>query len=182
MDGIERFAKEADAFREWALRGADAGEQAARNALIRVSRLYLAGLELPPERPGGATDDRIAERVGDDERQAVAIACRRLPLELYWEVFDPLSTPSEAPVCGSVTDDVADIYGEVVPGLREYEAGRRAQAVWGWRFGLRHHWGEHATSAIRALHCWLAANAPERLAADADRDDADPGAGNQRTG
>jgi hypothetical protein len=81
-------------------------------------------------------------------------------------VFDPLSVPPDEPVVGSLSDDLCDVYREVVSGLREYEAGRRAQAVWEWGFGLRHHWGKHATGAIRALHRWLAANASDRLAAE----------------
>jgi hypothetical protein len=55
--------------------------------------------------------------------------------------------------------------------------GRRAQAVWEWGFGLRHHWGEHATGAIRALHCRLAANAFERWAAEAEPGAAPDGGG-----
>jgi hypothetical protein len=47
--------------------------------------------------------------------------------------------------------------------LQLYEAGQLAEARWQWCFHLIHHWGEHATSAIRALHCYLAAECPERL-------------------
>ena len=50
MDAVERFAAEAVAFREWAARGVDAGAEAARAALARITRLYLAGLDLPPAR------------------------------------------------------------------------------------------------------------------------------------
>ena len=92
-------------------------------------------------------------------------------------MFDPLPVPPEEPVVGSLTDDIADIYRDVIPGLREYELGRRAQAVWEWGFGLRHHWGEHATGAIRALHCRLAANAFDRLAAEAEPGAAPDGGG-----
>lgn len=98
------------------------------------------------------------------KRKQVVAACG-LPLDFYHEVFDPLPFPPEDPVVGSLSDDLADIYRDVVTGLRAYEAGRRAQAVWEWGFNLRAHWGEHATSAIRALHCWLAEHAPDRLAA-----------------
>jgi hypothetical protein len=77
---------------------------------------------------------------------------------LYGEVFNPLIVPPEEPVLGSLSDDITDIYRDVVTGLREYEAGRRTQALWEWGFGFQAHWGEHATGAIRALHCWLASN------------------------
>ena len=115
-------------------------------------------------------DQPEAERVGDDEWRAVAVACGRLPFEFYGEVFDPLPVPPEEPVVGSLADDLCDIYRDVVTGLRAYEAGLRAHAVWEWGFGFRHHWGEHATGAIRALHCWLADNALDRLAAETEPD------------
>jgi hypothetical protein len=74
-------------------------------------------------------------------------------------VFDPFVLPPEEPVVGSIADDVADIYGDVVGGLVEYEASRTAQAVWEWKFQLRSHWGRHATDAMYALHIWLTENA-----------------------
>jgi hypothetical protein len=95
-----------------------------------------------------------------------------LPFDLYGEVFDTVPMPPEQPVVGSLTDDITDIYRDVISGLREYEAGRRASAGWEWSFGLRQHWGAHAMGAIRALHCWLASNAADRLAAEAEPSDA----------
>jgi hypothetical protein len=168
VDAGERFAAEATAYSEWAVRGTDTGQYAARNALLHITRLYLASLELPPAWSDELADPPDAQRVGDGERLSVCAAVRRLPLDCYAEVFDPLAEKPEEPVTRSLADDIADIYRDVVTGLRDYEAGRRAQAVWEWGFGLRHHWGEHATGAIRALHCWLAANAFDRLAADAE--------------
>ena len=61
-------------------------------------------------------------------------------------------------------------------GLRWFEAGHPAEAVWVWGFHLVHHWGEHATSAIRALHCWLAAEHPELLAESGHAEPAPGGA------
>ena len=83
---------------------------------------------------------------------------------MYGEVFDPLTIPSEEPVIGSIADDIIDIYRDVVTGLRAYRLGDLANARWEWAFNFAHHWGEHATGAIRALHAWLAANAPDDLA------------------
>jgi hypothetical protein len=90
-------------------------------------------------------------------------ASRRLPLDYYSEIFDPTVVPAEAPVTGSVSDDLADIYRDVVTGLRAYKRGDRAGAIWEWSFGLHSHWGAHAIGAIRALHWWLRNNAPNRL-------------------
>jgi hypothetical protein len=165
MDTVERFAAEAIRFQQWVRQGTDQGEVAAREALLRITHLYVAALELPPARNDEPADPSGAERVGDLERQEVLNSCRRLPFDYYGEVFNPLPVPPEEPVAGSLADDIADIYGDAIRGLRAHQAGRRTQAIWEWGFGLQSHWGEHATGAIRALHCWLAANAPDRLAA-----------------
>ena len=172
MDSVDQFAAEARRFREWALNGPDQSEWAARGALVRLTNLYAAALELPPAWNEELADQSDAKSVGEDECRAVTVACRRLPFDLYGEVFDTLPVPPEQPVVGSLTDDITDIYRDVITGLREYESGRRAQAVWEWGSGLRQHWGKHATGAIRALHCWLASNAADRLAAEAEPSDA----------
>jgi len=172
MDSIDRFAAEASRFREWALNGPDQAEWAARGALVRLTNLYAAALELPPPWSDELADQPNAERVEEEEWRAVVVACGRLPFNLYGEVFDTVPMPPEQPVVGSLTDDITDTYRDVISGLREYESGRRAQAVWEWGSGLRQHWGKHATGAIRALHCWLASNAVDRLAAEAEPSDA----------
>jgi hypothetical protein len=166
VDALDRFGAEAALFQQWARCGTDRGEVAAREALLGITRLYLAALELPPAWSEELADAEDAVGVDDEEWRAVFAAAGRLPLDFYGEVFDPLAVPPEQPVLGSIADDIADIYRDVVGGLRELQAGRRAQASWEWGFGFQHHWGEHATGAIRALHCWLAANASDRLAVE----------------
>jgi hypothetical protein len=74
-----------------------------------------------------------------------------------------MPVPADKPVTASLADDIADIYRDVVSGLRHYRAGHRDEAVWQWTFTLQSHWGGHITGAIRALHCWLAANDLSRL-------------------
>jgi hypothetical protein len=115
----------------------------------------------------GARSDEVesseSARLGDGERQRAYRASQRIPLDLYGEVFNPTLVPPEEPVIGSIADDLADIYREIAAGLRAYEQGNHAAAAWEWTFGLHSHWGAHATSAIRALHWWLAENAIDRL-------------------
>ena len=156
MDDVDRFAAEAARFAQWASHGTATGEAAVTEALVRLTHLYVAALELPPAWDQSLGDEPDATRVANDEWQTIATGCARLPFNTYGEVFDPLRIPPEAPVIGMLSDDIADIYRDVVTGLRAYHAGRRAQAVWEWRFNFNVHWGEHATGAIRALHCWLA--------------------------
>lgn len=78
--------------------------------------------------------------------------------ETYWAYFDP-SEPrdcEERPMLHSLADDLADIYRDLKPGLRAWEAGHDRYLetiVYNWKtpsFGID--WGLHAVSAMRALH------------------------------
>ncbi|WP_106532558.1 DUF5063 domain-containing protein [Planomicrobium soli] len=69
---------------------------------------------------------------------------------VYSEIFDPYH--NETQVNGCLEDDIIDIYSNIKIGLLLYEQGHSSEAVWEWKFGFEVHWGEHATSAIRALH------------------------------
>lgn len=69
--------------------------------------------------------------------------------DVYFKVFDPYV--DEPRVCGSLSDDVLDIYYDLKRGLVAYDAGQIGAAVWEWRFHFDHHWGDHAVDALRAL-------------------------------
>ena len=72
------------------------------------------------------------------------------PHEIYWEVFEPYHL--DEPVCGSLTDDILDIYGDVKEGILLYERNEHIEAIWHWKFNFDTHWGHHAVDAIRVLH------------------------------
>jgi hypothetical protein len=163
MDSVEKFAREAAAFERWLLSGTDREADAVSQCLIRLLDLYRAGIDLPREWSDELDDRAEIELVSDAEWRRAHEASQRLPLDYYSEVFDPTKTPSEDPVIGSVSDDLADVYRDVVAGLRAYERGDRAGAIWEWSFGLHSHWGAHVTGAVRALHWWLCNNAPNQL-------------------
>ena len=161
FDEIDAFAAEARRFREWVLREIEPTSRGARGALVRITRLYLAALSLPAAWSDELENQPDARGLADEEVRRATAACARLPLDYYGVVSDPLPTPPENPGIGSLVDDIADIYRDVVGGLVEYEDGRRARAVWEWRFNFDHHWGEHAVNAIRVLHCWLVQHEPD---------------------
>ena len=169
MDSVVNFADEAAAFERWLLSGTDREADAARECLIRLLQLYRAGLGLPAERSDELEGPAEIERITDVEWRRAYEASRRLPLGPYSNVFDPTEISAEQTlVIGSLSDDLADVYRDVVTGLRAYLQGNRAGAVWEWRFSLHTHWGAHATSAIHALHWWLANNAASHLSARRD--------------
>ena len=70
--------------------------------------------------------------------------------ENYWEVFNPFHL--EEPVCGSLTDDILDIYKDVKEGIFLYEQNEQIEAIWHCKFHFKAHWGSHAVDVIRALH------------------------------
>jgi len=74
------------------------------------------------------------------------------PFQYYWEIFKPVTLQPEQPGCGDITEDLADIYSDVKDGLLFFESGMVPAALWHWRRTFEAHWGEHATSAMRALH------------------------------
>ena len=78
MDTVERFASEAVSFCEWVTSGTDTSADAARNGLLRVTRLYLAALELPPPWSEELANQPDALRIGDKEWREVYVACGRL--------------------------------------------------------------------------------------------------------
>jgi hypothetical protein len=166
MSPIEEFAAAAVRFENWLLDGRDIEAEAARHGLQRLVELYQRALDLPQEwSPELETSSDDLDRVHHSQWQRAVHASRRLPFDSYREVFNPAGDVAEDAVTRSLADDFADVYRDVASGLRMYQDGKVAAAVWEWSFAMRVHWGAHATSAIRALHWWLADNAPERLPA-----------------
>lgn len=159
MDSTESFASEAMLFEQWLLHGTDQDADAVREGLVRLLRLYDAALRLPSAWSDEIEATAKVERLGDVDWRHAYRAAGRLPVDNYSEVYNPTTVPGDEPVVGSVCDDLADIYRDVVSGLRACQGGNRAAAVWHWALHFHAHWGAHATSAIRALHWWLSENA-----------------------
>lgn len=71
--------------------------------------------------------------------------------DFYYVVFNPYE--DSQPVGGSLEDDFLDIYQDLQTGLALWETeASRLNAIWHWRFLFDTHWGNHASSALRALH------------------------------
>jgi hypothetical protein len=93
---------------------------------------------------------------------AVRTRAAAIPLQHYGEIFSPLVPPDE-PVVGDLADDLVAIYRDVAAGLALYDASCIDDAIWQWGFNFQIHWGRHASSAIRALHCYLSQEDPSGL-------------------
>jgi hypothetical protein len=162
-----RFSREAQRFVEWADGSACADRLTAPLAVRRVARLYAEALELPQPWSEGVSVRREEIPVFLEARlNQVRLRAAAIPLQHYSEIFSPLVPPDE-PVVGDLADDLVAIYRDVALGLHLHGRGCVDDALWQWGFGFQMHWGQHASSAIRALHCYLAQEDPSGLSASA---------------
>ena len=143
-DPIEAFVAEARAYSDFVLSASDVPlAERLTNARKRLLALYTAALALPSSPEPGNFDADASPAAPDGW---VGFEHR----DFYWEVFDPYE--EDAPVGGSLTDDVLDVYRDIQRGLSLWDASHRKEAIWEWRFHFDAHWGDHAVDAIRALH------------------------------
>ena len=121
----------------------------AAGALCLLSELLAAATKLPAH-------------VAPTEVEAVRVEappCDLGGFDCYYEVFDPYVRDDI--VIGSLSDDLADVYVDLREGLDLLNNNHVADAVWQWRFGHAHSWGDHAADSIRALHRVITGRARE---------------------
>lgn len=123
-----------------------------------LCRLYAAGLDLPHVEP---TENDIVESAESPDKRISALLGM---YDYYLEVFDPYQ--NEQPVGGLISDDLADIYLDLVNPLRAYDEGRHLDAVWQWRFNLGTHCGNHMVDTMRAIHRLVHDHMPDDYVAD----------------
>lgn len=148
---VDDFASVAQRLRAWVFSEAPAPEEDLVVVCQLLADLVAAGCALGWS--VGIPSLLEADRSEVDRARARAA---NLPLQYYSEIFNNLIVPPEEPVTGDLADDLADIYGDLAPGLVLYRSGRSQEAADHWRFWFAVHWGEHATSALRAAWSSLA--------------------------
>jgi hypothetical protein len=162
-----RFSSEARRFVEWADGSAAPDRLGAAAALRRVAQLYAEALALPQPWSERAAVQRLPMPASLEARvDRVRLRAAAIPLQHYSEIFSP-GVPPDPPRMGDLADDLVAIYRDVALGLHLHEHGRFDDALWQWGFGFQSQWGQHASSAIRALHCYLAQEDPSGLCSDA---------------
>lgn len=150
-EAIRAFATLASDYRTWceAPRASDP-MQLLREATRHVARLYAAALELPDVEFVDHPDPPDLPKTDWD---AMFKSFGALPFNYYREVHDPSIEDVDEPVVGDVADDLTDMYSDLIKGLWLFDRGHTRAAVWNWKFTFDVHWGHHAVSALRALHC-----------------------------
>jgi len=156
---VLKFVAAARKFREVIEREGLRGKELIRTLLPSLAELYGAALDLEEVRPVDSPDRDFS--ISHDQWDALfrQLGERIGPDACYWTMFDPTQPDQHGdnPVAGHLGDDLADIYRDVVPALKEWDGGDGsydASAVDSWRLTFSFHWGAHAVSALRTLH-WL---------------------------
>ncbi len=150
----EQFIAAARLYCEWEESNYRPDLKSTRQALELITELYLCGVRLSGKTKSfkyTKTPVLFKLRRGDNIKPRKG----KLPFDHYSEIFDPIPVQAEEPVTGSLRDDLSSIYCDVKKGFILLDAGYEQDAVKQWIINMQIHWGGHATSAIRALHCYL---------------------------
>ncbi|TET31890.1 MAG: DUF5063 domain-containing protein [Planctomycetota bacterium] len=132
-----------------------------KKAAVLLPALYMGAAKLPMLWTD--SDDLIDDYVTTDMAAKVSrdIDGKLGKYSSYWQVFEPYEEEGEASR-GMLFDDFADIYRDLKDALETYKKGTekdREEALWAWKFGFEHHWGDHITFALPAVH-WLFVEKP----------------------
>lgn len=140
-----------DQTRPWTLHDAE-------HALLE---LLLAGHALV-DAEDDDSDASAEDDVTNDEWRTVYERGRELPFDHYHGVLAPHDFERD-PTVGteSLSDDLADVYRDVLGGLHAWRAGRLGHAVHEWRHGYEFHWGQHAANALAAMREYAFRGVPD---------------------
>lgn len=118
--------------------------------LLEVSQVLLAGARL-----GVQTDFTPAEEFQPDVGPDADLDDMRLRLaqmldsvDTYSFVFDPYAPEV---LHSQLSDDLTSIATDLDNGLRHYNNGDVAEALWWWQFSYLQVWGDRAASALRVV-------------------------------
>jgi hypothetical protein len=138
---IEAFTDNARSYCEWV--------ESDTHDVLTVRQLLLSLLQGTPYLIVSSSQS-YGEEYQEDDLEVDPKRFIDFPFQYYREIFNPLDFSKE-PVVGDISDDFADIYIELRHGLKALELGNGVYAIQHWRESYFIHWGEHATSALRAI-------------------------------
>ena len=153
---LEAFAKKARQFCDWAESDFSEPLFELAKAESYLAEIHLAILQLPEAKAVWEEVENLKEFEKDKIRQNVLWDKARnrfsdLPIDGYWEIFDASDEKDENPVFALLSDDLADIYGDLKRGLILFERKMFAEAFWEWKLHFQIHWGNHLVGAQKAI-------------------------------
>ena len=146
------FYETAKRFCDWA--ESDSSDESAtiHSTLKLLSALYHQALLLPEPAPENPVEKN--ESIAKLDSKKIYQKFSKLPFQFYFDTFNPVTDKPEEPITGDVADDLMDIYIDLKEGILLYEQDKTCDAVFQWQSSFKFHWGRHAVSALRALHCY----------------------------
>jgi Domain of unknown function (DUF5063) len=154
----DRIARQAQEFLDGvtALANGEGKDETVPLLLLEVAQIMLAGAQLGASRdiilPGNWEPDVGADPDLDALRTGLAGGLH--DFDEYAELFDPYQDTTATQF--RLSDDLAAVAADLIHGLKHYEAGRAAEALWWWQYSYVNHWGTHGGAALRALHSVVA--------------------------
>jgi len=146
-----------------------------RQLAFRVVRLYGTGLQLPDVTSETSNDPLAAcSRAFSPEQESLlrhSLEEKLGTYNTYREIFDPYDYPSEEPICGSLGNDLAEIYNDLCDVVAAYERTDENTVIdvlWNAQVKFSYHWGEHATKALRVLDSLMHRQNIHELVEDGD--------------
>jgi hypothetical protein len=123
----------------------DIASQSRRSFLQEVRKtlplMYYHALHLPEVESSHASNDRdITHEQWQQKYKSIQQLLGKY--DLYWEVFDPIKTPTEEPVAASLADDLSDIWRDIKPGTDHWADASpqgREEILWNWHFSFHYH-------------------------------------------
>ncbi|HQR27848.1 MAG TPA: DUF5063 domain-containing protein [Nocardioides sp.] len=146
--------------------------------LLEVSQVLLAGARLGAQRDF-TPREQFQPDVGPDadlDEMRLRLADMLGSVDTYSFVFDPYDPEV---VVSQLSDDLTSIAADLDNGLRHYNTGDVAEALWWWQFSYVSSWGNLGGAVLNAL---LTVVAHDRLDADADLDAEQVAAANEILG
>jgi hypothetical protein len=122
------------------------------NSAKVLSVLYYSALTLSEVEPVNSIANRSYITIDERAKVHREIGMKLGDFNLYWEIFNPYEHVE--PVCGSIGDDLGDIYYDIKDGLELYKKESESdiiEAVWHWRFSFYTHFSTHI-AALRAIN------------------------------
>jgi hypothetical protein len=154
----DQIARQAQEFLDGvtALANGEGKDETVPLLLLEVAQIMLAGAQLGASRdiilPGNWEPDVGADPDLDALRTGLAGGLQ--DFDEYAELFDPYQDTTATQF--RLSDDLAAVAADLIHGLKHYEAGRAAEALWWWQYSYVNHWGTHGGAALRALHAVVA--------------------------
>lgn len=151
LDAAQRFRM---VINEISAQNNDSGSRDRRGKILELMdvlcELYRAALLLPEPEVDAQT---LSIEAPPSDVPDIASGLRSVigPSQ-YWVVADQFVDEPEVTI-SDVAGDLEEIYSDIEEGFFLLEVGGTTElAIWDWRFDFWAHWGEHAVSALKALH------------------------------